>query len=245
MPRAVLFDLDDTLFDHYLCTRTALGVLHNRHECFRALDFATFEHAHGQYLEELHQSVLEGRLDLDAARTERFKRLYARAGVKADPEMVATAAAAYRHEYKAARTAVAGAEGLLTRVRDYARIGVVSNNVREEQEEKLRHCGLDRFVDALVVSEEVGAAKPDPEIFRVALERLACSADQAVMVGDSWAADIAGARRLGMRAIWFNRGRRPSPEPESLIQEITAFEPVEDAIEVIFGGDLPGAQGRP
>ena len=112
-----------------------------------------------------------------------------------------------------------------------------------EQEEKLRHCGLDRFVDVLVVSEEVGASKPGPEIFRVALERLECSADEAVMVGDSWAADIAGASRLGIRAVWFNRGRRPAPEPESLIQEIAAFEPVEDAIEVILGSRSPGGPG--
>lgn len=237
--RAVLFDLDDTLFDHDLCARRALGVLHGRHACFRAVAFAALEQAHGRYLEELHQEVLGGRLDLDAARSERFRRLYAHAGVTADQETVAAAATAYRQEYLAARTAVAGAEALLAQLRGQARVGVVSNNLRDEQEEKLRHCGLDRFVDVLVVSEEVGAAKPDPEIFRVALQRLECSAAEAVMVGDSWAADIVGARRLGIRAIWFNRGDRPAPEPESLIQEIVAFEPVEDAIEVILGSRVP------
>ena len=241
--RAVLFDLDDTLFDHHHCARTALGMLHRRHDCFRSLEFAAFEQAHGRYLEELHQVVLAGRLDLDSARHERFRRLYAHAGVTADQETVGAAATAYRQEYMAARTAVAGAEALLAQVRRHARVGVVSNNLRDEQDEKLRHCGLDRFVDVLVVSEEVGAAKPDPEIFRVALDRLECSPDEAVMVGDSWAADIVGARQLGIRAVWFNRGSRPAPEPESLIQEIAAFEPVEDAIGVILGSRLPGGPG--
>ena len=48
-------------------------------------------------------------------------------------------------------------------------------------------------------------AKPDPRIFAIALERLGCAAADAVMIGDSWPADIEGARAAGVRAIWFNR----------------------------------------
>ena len=239
----MLFDLDDTLFDHHHCARTALGMLHGRHDCFRSLEFAAFEQAHGRYLEELHEAVLEGRLDLDAARHERFRRLYAHAGVTADQETVGAAASAYRQAYMAARTAVAGAEALLAQVRAHARVGVVSNNLRDERRRSFATVDSTALLTCSWSQRRLALQNLILEIFRVALERLECSADEAVMVGDSWAADIVGASGLGIRAVWFNRGRRPAPEPELLIQEIAAFEPVEDAIEVILGSRSPGGPG--
>ena len=80
----------------------------------------------------------------------------------------------------------------------------MSNNLFDEQREKLEECGLAPFVDALVVSERVGVSKPDPAIFVAALDALQRRAGDAVMVGDSWSADIAGARAAGIHPIWFN-----------------------------------------
>ncbi len=94
-----------------------------------------------------------------------------------------------------------------------ASLGIVSNNLLDEQQEKLRVCGLDELVDALVVSEEAGVSKPDPAIFRVALDRLRVRADETVMIGDSWAADVEGARAAGIRAIWFNPAGAAAPDP--------------------------------
>ena len=62
-----------------------------------------------------------------------------------------------------------------------------------------------------MVSEAVGVSKPDPAIFEHALRALGCDAADAVMVGDSWAADVEGARGAGIRPIWFNRAGRRAP----------------------------------
>ena len=161
-----------------------------------------------------------GRVPLDAARNERFRRLFAAAGVTAADDLAQRAASTYRERYAAARRAVAGAAALLRLVRSRARVGIVSNNLLEEQREKLRVCGLDGFIDALVVSEEAGAAKPDPAIFALALDRLGCAAGEAVMVGDSWPADIAGARASGIRAIWFNPRHEPVPDGEAAVSQL-------------------------
>jgi putative hydrolase of the HAD superfamily len=65
--------------------------------------------------------------------------------------------------------------------------------------------GLSAAVDAVVVSAEVGAAKPDAEIFGVALERVHSSPEQALFVGDSLETDVAGARAAGLRALLIDR----------------------------------------
>ena len=64
--------------------------------------------------------------------------------------------------------------------------------------EHVRALGLDRLVDAIVTSAEAGAPKPEPQIWRLALDRLGVPADRAVHVGDS-EADATGARAAGLR----------------------------------------------
>ena len=89
------------------------------------------------------------------------------------------------------------------------------------------------LVDDVVSSRDVGVAKPDPFFYRAALLRAGprrrppAGRERAVMVGDSWANDVEGARRAGLRAVWFNRaraspaGRRAAP-PDA---EISAARP--------------------
>jgi putative hydrolase of the HAD superfamily len=231
MLRAVLFDLDDTLFDHERSAREALGAVHDAHGCSRSATFAEFEAAHAVLLEELHRRVLAGELDLDSARVERFRRLLD--GAAASHAAPAVAARLYRECYLRARRAMAGAHTLLTSLRPRVRIGVVSNNLLAEQQEKLQQCGLADLVDALVVSEEAGVSKPDPAIFRLALRRVNAGAGEAVMVGDSWAADVEGARAAGIAAVWFNRAGRSRPEPAADVFELRALEPADRAIDVI------------
>src|SRR4029078_12457171 len=73
--RAVLFDLDDTLFDHRESARAALSQVHRTHA--PSIPFDTFEQHHLRHLEELHLEVLAHRLSIDDARRERFRRVFA------------------------------------------------------------------------------------------------------------------------------------------------------------------------
>jgi putative hydrolase of the HAD superfamily len=70
----------------------------------------------------------------------------------------------------------------------------------------LADVGLGGAVDAVVVSAEVGAAKPDRRIFEVALDRLRRMRDEALVVGDSIETDVAGAQAAGIRAVLLDRG---------------------------------------
>ena len=95
----------------------------------------------------------------------------------------------------------------LRRLRDAGwRIGIVTNGPMS-QADKVTTTGLDRLVDGWVVSDDIGARKPDRRIFAEAAERCGESLDGAWMVGDSPPADMAGAHYAGLRSVWLRRGR--------------------------------------
>jgi putative hydrolase of the HAD superfamily len=231
---AVLFDLDDTLFDHAFGARAALRRVHELHACFGRWHFDAFERKHAEYLEALHERVVAGEIDIDAARMERFRRLFDAADVDAGDALLRDTAATYRTCYLASRRPVDGAVELLTALKPRVRIGIVSNNLLQEQQDKVRQCGFEPFLDALVVSEEAGVAKPDPAIFAIALDRLGCAPAETVMIGDAWVNDIRGARAAGIRSIWFNPAGRAIPEPLSDVRELRSLAPVSTALAAIF-----------
>lgn len=241
MPRAVLFDLDDTLFDHRRSAHAALAAVHRVHG--RGTDLDAFERHHTAFLEVMHLEVLAGRVALDEARRERFRRVFLAFGIALDEPDVDAVASAYRSGYMTARRALDGAADLLLALRPHARIGIVTNNLLEEQRDKLQYCGLSGLVDVLIASEDVGVSKPDRGIFDIALERLGVGAADAVMVGDSWANDIAGAVNAGLRAIWFNPDRGPAPGTPPGVSEIHALAPPGDILPLLLGPPSPAEPG--
>lgn len=90
----------------------------------------------------------------------------------------------------------------------------------------LRDAGLDIPWDAEAVSVEVGWLKPHPALFEHALNALAVTPAEAVMVGNSLAEDVAGARALGMRTAW----KRCSPDAEGVLPDFT-FDEVPELLE--------------
>lgn len=88
---------------------------------------------------------------------------------------------------------------LLTTLSSRHPLGIITNGVGRVQREKLARTNLSDLFDAVVVSYEVGAHKPDGRIFDTARARL--DADRYVMVGDDYTADIVGAREAGFETI--------------------------------------------
>jgi putative hydrolase of the HAD superfamily len=99
------------------------------------------------------------------------------------------------------------------------KIGLVSNGQRDLEEFAVHH-GLE--VDAIVGSKAHGRTKPHPSIFVAALRALDVAPAQAAMVGDSYEDDIAGARALGIRAIFLDRNGI-HPEADDRIDTLLAL----------------------
>jgi putative hydrolase of the HAD superfamily len=83
---------------------------------------------------------------------------------------------------------------------------IISNGFKEVQYYKFEHSGLAPYFTHRLISEEVGINKPQPGIFEIALERNGVTADEAVMIGDSYSSDIAGAKVAGIDQIWIHNG---------------------------------------
>jgi HAD superfamily hydrolase (TIGR01549 family) len=112
------------------------------------------------------------------------------------------------------------------------RLGIVTNGMTDNQLGKIRNTGLGRLVDGWCISGEVGIRKPDPEIFRLAVER--CGGRPGGggwMVGDDLDLDIAGGRAAGLRTIWLGAGSRSEerPTPDFTVDSVAA------AVDVLTG----------
>ena len=234
-PSAVLLDLDDTLFDHDYCSRAALWSVREEYPALAAAPWEELRQTYSRLLEEVHARLLGGEFTLEEARRERFRLLFSELGEEAPDELVRRAVEDYGRAYRGSWRVVPGAEELLRRLGERAKVAVVTNNLLREQQDKLAVLGLESYVDALVASEEVGVAKPEPGIFRVALDRVGCAPHEAVMVGDSWASDVLGALAAGIPAVWLNARGLDCPD-SSLAREIRSLQPVEELLESLWGG---------
>ena len=93
----------------------------------------------------------------------------------------------------------------------------------------LERLGIARYLDASVFSSEVRVRKPDPRIFREALERVGTGPDETVFVGDRLYDDIGGAQAVGMRAVQTRQFRAeddPSPRPDAVIGHLAELPPI-------------------
>jgi HAD superfamily hydrolase (TIGR01509 family) len=102
-------------------------------------------------------------------------------------------------EWRRAQTAIAANVELVRRLRPRYKLSVLSN-ADMSLRGRLERDGIHALFDDVVVSAEVGMAKPDPAIFRLAVERLGLTPAECVFV-DDWDQNVAAARDVGMRGV--------------------------------------------
>jgi 5'-nucleotidase len=222
MVRVVLFDLDDTLFDHKHSRLCGLAALQARFPKLQAVPLAELEREHERLLSVDYHLVLDGKLSMFDGTTLRIRKLCLTYFPDFSEQDAKEAGALYSRVYAENRQPVPGVVEQLGVIRRFAKVGVVTNGLVEAQIEKLKVCQLMPLIDFMVTSEEVGFKKPCPEIFQAALRRAEVPAADAVFVGDSWESDILPAVRLGMGAVWLNRYGLSCPNPK-IAREIRSF----------------------
>lgn len=113
---------------------------------------------------------------------------------------------------------------LLSRLSGAYRLGVVSNfygNV-----DTLCHeAGLGKFLGVILDSTQMGISKPNPAIFRIAVEKLGVVAEEAIFVGDSYERDIVPSRQLGMKTVWMKGPNPRLPEGPEMVDLVISNLP--------------------
>ena len=192
-PQAVLFDLDDTLISR---RKMFLGFS----ECFVDRFFPDADAAlRARALAALREFDQNG----DATRPALFYRLFGCFGRKVPS--VAEMLAFWNTVFPRFLTPIDGMFELLGRLREDGRkLALVTNGSPALQNGKIRRAGIRPCFDVVLVSGELGIHKPDPRIFRMALQKLGVRAENAVFVGDNLVKDIGGAQGAGIPGVWAN-----------------------------------------
>lgn len=237
MRRVLLVDIDDTVVDWLGPAREAVIASVATHPAVAGADPERLADRFLEIVEETHALWMAGELTVDQLRAERIRRLMAESGgVELDAVEAETLSAGYRRAYLAARRPVDGAPELLAEVRRRgARVVAVTNNLVAEQEDKLRYTGMRHLFDALVISEAAGVSKPDPAIFGRALHVAHASADESIMLGDSWANDVLGAVASGIAAAWLDRTGTGVPDPSVPVITLESLGPAETVATRLLG----------
>jgi putative hydrolase of the HAD superfamily len=133
----------------------------------------------------------------------------------------------YVNHFREACVPFHGAADILHRLRDKGiRLALVTNGRGWFQTGNIRALGIESYFDAILISEWEGVAKPSPEIFHRALDRLGVEPAEAVFVGDHPVNDIAAARAVGMKAVWKRDPIWPEPvEVDGVIDELGELLP--------------------
>jgi putative hydrolase of the HAD superfamily len=114
------------------------------------------------------------------------------------------------------------------------KLGILTNGASDIQRAKIAAAGLTAVVDTIVISEEIGARKPEKDAFHVAVARCGgAPSTTAWMVGDNPAGDIGGAHHAGLRTIWL-RGR---PWPDNVAAPHHIVDTVTEAITLLLTGE--------
>lgn len=238
--RLVLFDLDDTLYDHSHARDRCLLALRRHFPLLARRPLPELARRYDDILNRVHDHVLNGSMTAGQARRVRLGKLLSGEGIDPGEEAFEMACRLWVETYERSQRAVPGSRVLLESLLALGvRVGIVTNGLTEVQQAKIEVCGLTDLLDPVLSSEAAGRRKPDPGIFELALQRADVPPGAAVMVGDSWVNDVLGAQGAGIRPVWLNRDRRPVPEPgvpaEGPVPALDSLEPADKALSVILG----------
>jgi putative hydrolase of the HAD superfamily len=203
LPPAVVFDLDDTLHDAAgVEAEMLVGLVAAIREELPGAEAAAFRTRFRNGRDDLYGRVLTGEWDIPTYRREHLLLTCEPWGQPSE-ELVARCMRLRDEQLDRARF-VEDAVELLRELREAGvRTALLTNGPSWMQRRKVELLGLERQLDAIGISEELGAAKPDPAAFAATLELIDAAPGETVMVGDHLDWDVRGALAAGMRgAVW-------------------------------------------
>lgn len=222
MIKAIIFDLDDTLYDQKSPFVTALSETFSR---LLSADEAAqvFKRFH-DFNDQTFDQVKDQTLSLEAWQTARIRHALSQLTM----EPISTDwAIQFEIAYENALSNIqlfAGLPATLTRLSHCFEIGIITNGPAQIQHNKLHQLQIEHYVhpDHIFISEELGIAKPDPSIFTTWAHQVGIKANEAVYVGDNASLDMTSAKHAGWQTFWFNHRQndqvKPTVIPDQIIQ---------------------------
>ncbi len=202
--KSLFFDLDDTLWDTY----------HNNKECLEEIyvdykfdrhyhSFETFFNRYMPYNLKLWEQYRNHEIDRQTLILERLLYMLRPMGID-DVDFTLNLNRDFLERTTRKTKVISGAIELLEYLKPFYRMFILSNGFREVQYLKLKNAGLATYFERLILSEDAGIQKPHKKIFDYALRCTNSRRNESLMIGDSWEADIDGAKQSKIDQLWFN-----------------------------------------
>ncbi len=214
----LLFDADGTLFDYDRAESAALSQAFAQIGApFPPDGLARYRHIN----QALWRALEKGELTPGVLKVRRFELLLDSLGVVYP---AADFSDRYLRELANCSELLDGAAEVLTALQKDYRCAIVTNGLQAVQRRRLARSSIRHCIAQLIISEEVGCAKPAASFFDVTFARLGHPPkNRVLMIGDSWSSDIEGAARYGLDTCWFNPARHPRPLAPVITREITSL----------------------
>ncbi len=199
MIKATIFDLDDTLFDSTELSSQA------RRNAIRAMIGVGLPAS----FDEAHQVLSEVVKDYGSNYSFHFDQMLKRLSVESSKmKFFVSAGMIGYHDVKYAniRPFTDVVPTFLELKKLEVKICILSDGDALKQYEKILRLRLQDFLDDIIITEEVGIRKPNPKLYKLALERFHLKPNQAIYVGDNYQRDIIPSRELGIHTVLIHRG---------------------------------------
>lgn len=195
----IIFDADGTLFDFRRAEASALEKTPTGLGLQVPEEFCEIYHAINDALWRRFEA---GDLSARDVRTQRFEQLFRKLQIDGEPNAFSKA---FLKNLICETTFLPGAAELLAVLGTRSGLLLLTNGFADVQHARIERLRLKDTFDHVIISEEVGVAKPDRDIFDIAFERMGCpSKSHVLIVGDSLSSDIRGGADYGIDTCWFN-----------------------------------------
>jgi YjjG family noncanonical pyrimidine nucleotidase len=203
----LLLDADNTLFDFDRCEGQALRMaLADKNIPFSADHHATYNVINKQCWRDYEDK----KITKAELRLRRFELFFDSIGVSLDPDEFGRN---YLVHLSTAAFLLDGALDLLGKLQVNHRLALVTNGLKEVQRPRLEAGALSNFFDVIIVSDEIGHAKPHAPFFDYTFEQIGRpEKDRVLIVGDNVNADVKGGLDYGIHACWFNPDKKEKPQ---------------------------------
>lgn len=219
------FDADGTLFDYNRAEGIALR------QAFQSVN-APFKDEYLDIYRKINQRLwqaLEQREITPAVlQTRRFELLQEAIQLTFAPSQMSEA---YLEQLAIRAELIDGAHEVLRALQGTCQFAIVTNGLQAVQRSRLAHSLIRDYIAELIISEEVGVAKPRPGFFAAAFERLGNPAKSDVLIiGDSLTSDMQGGADYGIDTCWFNPAAEPRPDDLQITYEIASLHELLDVL---------------
>lgn len=201
--KAILFDLDGTIFDNFGAMDKALREYYDLNTEFHKFKYQQFETLYWNVMDKFFRVYQQGDATWEGQRILRMQSLYSHVNISLNDDEAYDKFLEYLKLYEKNWRLLDNAYELIEGLKDAGyKVGMVTNGEYNQQIKKLGTQKLLSFFDSVVASSEYPFYKPSKEIFQVALEELNITCDEALFVGDSMRSDICGASGAGMDTVY-------------------------------------------